>query len=144
MKLLLYSDGGSRGNPGISGAGFVIYDNQGTCIARKAVPLGIATNNQAEYVAISEGLKHALTYKPEEITCRLDSELIVKQMNGEYRVKDPILKQIYAEIKKRIAGTHVSFHHIPREKNKEADKLSNDAMDKSGSTPFALNNWISS
>lgn len=92
--------------------------------------LGEATNNQAEYTAIKETLEHALSYNPTEIDCFLDSELVVNQMNGLYKIKDPELKRIHNEIQDLIFMRAVSFTHVRREHNKVADKLVNEALDE--------------
>jgi ribonuclease HI len=130
VQATLYSDGGSRGNPGIAGAGFVLFDERQTELARGCKPLGIATNNFAEYQALILGLKAAAGAGVTELICLLDSELIVKQQLGIYRVKHPDLKPLHAEVGmlgKRFAK--IGFRHIPREQNKLADRLANEAMD---------------
>lgn len=130
MPAILYSDGGSRGNPGIAGAGFVLFDPTGQEIARGKRFLGQATNNFAEYMALILGLESALKNGITDLACLLDSELIVKQQLGLYRVKHPDLKPLHEEVgrlKQRFGI--IEFRHIPREKNKLADRLANEAMD---------------
>ncbi len=127
---ILYSDGGSRGNPGIAGAGFVIVDEKGVVLANGKKFLGIATNNVAEYSALILGLEQAQKMEIKILRCRLDSELIVRQLNGQYRVKHPDMKPLFGKVQNLVGVFEkVSFEHIPREQNKFADKLANQAMD---------------
>lgn len=131
--LVIYCDGGSRGNPGLAASGFAIADGQGNKIARAGRFLGRATNNQAEYQAVVFALKYVLenSLKPEKIAFFLDSELIVRQMNGIYRIKDAGLQLHATAIHKLIAqlALPVSFTHVPRAKNKIADAMVNKALD---------------
>lgn len=129
-KIILFTDGGSRGNPGPAGIGMVVKNEEGHTIERLWKFLGVATNNQAEYRAILEGLKHVLAvYEPQEVSCYLDSELVVKQLNGEYKVKNKELIPLYEEIRSLVMFRGVHFHHVPRERNQEADACANTAMD---------------
>ncbi len=125
----LYTDGGARGNPGPAGIGVVLKVKGQKSKVKKTI--GTATNNQAEYQALIAGLELARTEQVEDLKVFMDSELIVKQMRGEYRVKNADLKPLFA---KSLALTNkfnsIAFHHIPREKNKEADKLVNEAIDQ--------------
>ncbi len=126
----LYSDGGSRGNPGKSGAGFVLLDEDKQEFVAGKKYLGIATNNVAEYTALILGLEKAQELKITCINCFLDSELIVKQLNGQYKVKHPDMKPLFKKVKNLSESfKSVSFTHIPRNKNKRADELANEAMD---------------
>ena len=130
MPHSVYTDGGARGNPGPAASGFVIYKG-GEIIAREGKYLGVATNNQAEYNAILLGLEKAQNLKITELDCFLDSELVVKQLKLEYKVKNKDLAAIFLKawnLSKKFK--RVKFHHIPREKNKEADKLVNEILDK--------------
>ncbi len=129
-KATIFSDGGARGNPGPAGIGFVLKIVDGKSIEAGEY-VGEATNNQAEYLAIKKGLERALNEKVDEIDCFLDSELVVKQLNGEYRVKNHGLRPIFEEVKE-LAGKFdkVAFVHVRREKNKEADRMVNEAIDK--------------
>ncbi|MDP2690821.1 MAG: reverse transcriptase-like protein [Candidatus Gracilibacteria bacterium] len=130
-EFLVFSDGGARGNPGPSGCGAVISDPKGQVLEKISTYIGEGTNNQAEYHALLLGLDAVSKKNPEKITCYLDSELIVKQVNGQYKVRNIALKEYYDQVKlfqKKFPNT--SFHHIPRSKNKLADKLANDAMDR--------------
>ncbi len=130
-KLISYSDGGSRSNPGPAGIGAVLVDPEGLTIGEWSEFLGVATNNQAEYKALLLVLKQAQALGVEELECRLDSELVVKQMRGEYKVKHPDLKPLY-EIAVGAAANFkkIAFKHIPRALNKRADELANEAMDR--------------
>jgi len=128
--ITAYIDGGARGNPGPAGYGCYIVDAQNLPIAKLHGALGTATNNVAEY----NGLLAALTWAAERGHARVhiksDSLLLVEQMNGNYRVKNEGLLPLYREARHLVARVgQVTFEHIPREKNKEADKLSNLGMD---------------
>lgn len=130
-NLVIFCDGGSRGNPGKAGLGSIIYDDKKNVLKEISKFLGIATNNQAEYKAVLEGIKEAKRLKAKRIKFFLDSELIVKQMSGEYRVKNKDLAVIYLDIRQRMLEFEsVDFTHVPREQNKEADRLANLAMDR--------------
>ena len=133
MKITIYSDGGARGNPGPAGIGAVLKNKDGEVLAEISEYIGETTNNQAEYKAILAALEKAVKLGATELECFLDSELVVKQLNGEYRVKNKDLAPLFVKI---YNLTHsfkkVKFKHIRRELNKEADKLANEAMDKDG------------
>lgn len=130
--LHLFTDGGSRGNPGQAAIGVVIEDQvRGEVIREHCERIGLETNNVAEYRALIEGLKIARRYHPNTLICHLDSELIVKQLSGEYRVKMPALKKFYDEIQELATEfTDVSFRHVPRADNYKADALVNKALDE--------------
>ena len=126
----VYTDGGARGNPGIAGCGGVVFNEKNKKVAEFKHFIPHATNNEAEYTALLLGVEEVLTYNPEKVVFYLDSELVVKQMKGEYKIKKAELKEIYLKtqaVLKKIP--QVSFIHIPREQNKLADKLANEAMD---------------
>lgn len=129
--LIVYSDGGSRGNPGPGGAGAVIY-RDGVELEGAYLFLGDVTNNIAEYEAIILGVSLAKKYMNagEKVHFRLDSELATKQLKGEYKIKQPHLKELADRVKEETAGLHVSFSHVRREQNKRADELANIAMDE--------------
>lgn len=130
-EIIIYSDGGARGNPGPAGIGAVLYNNKKERIAEISQYLGIKTNNQAEYIALIEALKKAKELKGVEIQAFLDSELIVRQLNREYKVKNKDLAPLFLEVNNLSLGfKKITFKHIYREENKEADKLANQAMDK--------------
>jgi ribonuclease HI len=129
--IKIFSDGGARGNPGPAGIGAVIYDAKGQVIAEISEFLGTATNNQAEYKALIAALKKAKELGVKELECYLDSELVVKQLKREYKVKNADLAPLFLQIHNlTISFKNITFHHIPREQNKVADKLANLAMDK--------------
>lgn len=128
-QATLHTDGGARGNPGPAGIGVFLQISDGEKIEH-AEYIGKATNNVAEYTALLRGLEMAQEKQVNEIKCFLDSELVVKQLNGQYRVKNADLKSIFLQVK-TIANTFdsISFVHVRREKNKVADKLVNQAID---------------
>jgi ribonuclease HI len=138
MQFTLYADGGARGNPGPAGAGAVVFDSGGKRVVEVSDYLGVATNNIAEYEAILRGLtKLAEEYLPEhlkesDLTIRMDSKLVIEQLKGNYKVKHPNLVPRYMEVKNLLARSFgkVSFEHVYREKNTDADELANRAMDK--------------
>lgn len=123
-------DGGARGNPGPAGAGVVLYDPAGTRVAGRAFPLGTMTNNGAEYEGLVRGLELAREMGASRLLVRSDSELLVRQLNGEYRIKAPHLIDLAARARSLAAGfAAVTFASVPRERNVEADRLANRAMD---------------
>jgi len=126
----LFTDGGSRGNPGPGACSYVLYGAAGNLQEKCGKYLGICTNNQAEYQGILTGLQAAKRLAVANLDCFLDSELVVKQVNGEYRIKNPDLKMVFDEVA-RVSRSfkHVSFTHIPRGKNSEADALVNETLD---------------
>ncbi len=130
-KLILYTDGGARGNPGPAAIGAVIYNEGGQELKRVGKYLGETTNNQAEYKALIEALKQAVILGGERLVCNLDSELVVRQLQGQYKVKEPTLKPLAEEALRLSAKfIQVQFVHIPREKNKLADQLVNEVLDQ--------------
>ena len=136
MKLRIYTDGGARGNPGPAASAAVIKEvyksgAEGNTIASVSRYLGIATNNQAEYTAVVIALEKAKDLKAETIEFYMDSELAVMQLNGEYRVKNQELARLYLRIFELSHGIKkVSYRHIRREQNAEADKLVNKCIDE--------------
>ncbi len=128
----LFTDGGSRGNPGQAAIGVVLEDPaKGTILREHCERIGIATNNVAEYRALIEGLKLAKKYHPNRLACFLDSELIVKQLLGEYKVKMPSLLEFVEEIQELSSDfPFLTFQHIPRKDNHRADALVNKALDE--------------
>ena len=134
--MIIYTDGGSRNNPGIAGAGVYITDEKGNELLTAKKYLGIKTNNWAEYEALIIGLEKAKTLlgskiETTEVEIRMDSQLIVRQINGQYRVKEPSLKEQFIKVNNlKINFPKIKFVHIPRKENKEADRLANEAMDK--------------
>ena len=129
-SAILYIDGASRGNPGEAGIGILLVDKQHE-IARVAKYIGKVTNNVAEYTALLEGIMLALAHGIKGIHVISDSELLVNQMSGKYKVKEPHLKELYLQGKQLIKQfTTVTFQHVPREENQEADKLANQGIDE--------------
>ena len=131
MKLIVYTDGWSRWNPGPSGLGVFICTPEGKAIEKRYKYLGVTTNNVAEYEGARLGIERAIELGASEIELRADSKLVIEQLKGTYKVKNPVLKQIYTQILQKIANFSgkITFTHIRREYNTEADRLSNCAMD---------------
>jgi ribonuclease HI len=136
MEFTIFADGGARGNPGPAGSGAVVKDQHGKKILEVSKFLGHATNNIAEYTAILLALEQLAKHLGDDVgnanvQIRMDSMLVVKQMNGEYKIKHPNLIPLAARVKEigRKFGSF-TFSHVYREQNKEADKLANDAMDR--------------
>jgi len=131
-KVYIYADGGSRGNPGPAGIGVVILDEKKKRIKELSKYIGETTNNNAEYNALICGLEEALNLKAEEAVVYIDSELVAKQLNGEYRVKNKDIKPLFERALtalKRFKSFEIK--HIDRSKNKEADRLVNKAINLS-------------
>ncbi|MFH1772883.1 MAG: ribonuclease HI family protein [Patescibacteria group bacterium] len=132
-KLIIYTDGGARGNPGPAGIGAVLMDENKNIISEIFKYIGNATNNQAEYQALIAGLIKAKELKAMDVEVFLDSELVVKQLNREYRVKDKNLALLFVKAYNiSLSFKKIIFKHILREKNKQADKLVNLALDGAG------------
>jgi probable phosphoglycerate mutase len=126
-----HCDGGARGNPGPAGYGAQVCDSNGTVIAELSEFLGIRTNNYAEYSGLLGCLQYALDHHHSRLRVVSDSELMVKQIQGKYQVKSPDLKPLYEEAKRRIAKLEkFEISHALRHKNKDADRLANEAMDR--------------
>jgi ribonuclease HI len=131
QKLIIYTDGGARGNPGPAGLGVYITDEEGHVLLEHSRFLGDRTNNQAEYMAILDALREAKVLGAEEIDMRMDSELAVKQLNHEYKVKNAELATLFLQVWNMTQMfKKVTFTHVRREKNKEADRLVNVAIDR--------------
>ncbi len=132
ISLILNTDGGSRGNPGPAACGAVVYDAEGKELHRLQKTIGSTTNNQAEYQALVLGLELILEkYHQAQVLVRMDSELVVRQLKGEYKMKNAELRPWFDRIKSLISllGEQVTFEHVRREQNKLADKLVNAALD---------------
>ncbi|MFH0840430.1 MAG: ribonuclease HI family protein [bacterium] len=135
-KFTIYTDGGARGNPGPAGIGVVIRNEQGEVLDEISKYIGETTNNQAEYQAVVEAMKKSEKLagndsKKTELDFNLDSELVVKQLNGDYKVRSKELQPLFVKIyNSTLSFKKVKFKHVRREKNKEADKLANQAMDR--------------
>lgn len=131
MKLISFSDGGARGNPGPAGIGAVLYNEKNELLEELSRYLGETTNNQAEYRALIMALEKAQALGATEMECYLDSELVVKQLNREYKVKNKDLAPLFLKIHNiSLAFKKITFTHVPREKNSIADGLANQAMDR--------------
>jgi len=135
-KIIIYTDGGSRGNPGLAGMGVVIANEKGKMVKEYSGFLGVKTNNEAEYEAVIFGLKKikALLGKEKikntEIEFRLDSELVSRQLEGFYKIENEKLAPLFLKIwNLKMDFGKIYFKHIPREQNREADRLANEAMD---------------
>ena len=134
----MYTDGAARGNPGPAGLGVVIEDDKGMRVRGLHRWLGVATNNEAEYHALIEGLKAVSEWKPDRLEIYLDSKLVVEQMNGRWRVKDARMQSLQTEAKDLIAAIpEVEIKHVERERNKGADALANMAIDAHVKKPKA-------
>ena len=130
MKVVANCDGGARGNPGPAGIGVSIRAPRGKVVAEIAEAIGHATNNVAEYTAVKRALERAAELEATDVLIRTDSKLLVEQLKGNYRVKNPTLQKLHAEVRalaKRFPK--VAYEHVPRERNRRADALVNQAID---------------
>jgi len=129
-KLIIHTDGGARGNPGPAAIGAVLQTTDNKVLAEVSEYIGETTNNQAEYKAVIAALEQAKDLKVQEVNLYADSELVVKQLNREYKVKHPDLAPLYVKVYNLSQSfKKIKFHHIPRERNKAADALVNQALD---------------
>ncbi len=130
-KWIIYSDGASRGNPGPSSIGAVVYDGSGRELHTVSRRIGRATNNEAEYRAAIAGLEAALALGARDVELRMDSELVVRQLNHMYKVRNPSMKRLFGRVKD-LQWRFDSFEvrHVRREKNSRADGLANEALDR--------------
>lgn len=136
-KIIIYTDGGSRGNPGPAGVGVVIANEKGEAIKEYSNDIGIRTNNEAEYEAVILGLQKAKQVfgkektKEMEIEMRIDSELVARQLKGEYKIMEEKLFPLFIKVwNLKMDFGKITFKEIPREQNRKADRLANEAMDK--------------
>ena len=133
-RFVLYTDGASRGNPGPASIGAVVYfDGPDGLeeVASVSEPIGRTTNNVAEYKAVVAALELVAMFEPDEVLVRADSQLLVRQIDGRYRVKAPNLKPLYAEVRRLVDELpSVDFEHVRREANTRADGLANEALDR--------------
>jgi ribonuclease HI len=138
-EIVAYCDGGSRGNPGPAGFGVYIQDSEGKVLAELSEFLGVHTNNFAEYSALLAAIEFAINFDHKSLRVISDSELMVKQMKGQYRVNSPELRPLYEEARRRIPKLdRFQIQHVLREKNRHADRLANLAMDRGmGRAPAA-------
>ncbi len=131
MALVVHFDGGARGNPGPAGAGVVIATEAGDCLHEGGYFLGPMTNNAAEYNALILALRRAAEMPPDQLRLHSDSELLVRQITGEYRVKNPVLQQLHEQAQLLLLKVKSwTIHHVRREHNRRADELANLAMDR--------------
>jgi ribonuclease HI len=130
VKATLYTDGGARGNPGPAAFAYVLEDGDGTVLAAHGEKIGVATNNVAEYSGLVAGLAKAVELELPEVEVVSDSELLVKQMRGEYKVKNEALRELSLEaarLARRLDS--VTYRHVRRAQNELADRLVNEALD---------------
>jgi ribonuclease HI len=131
VKAKLFTDGGSRGNPGPAAYAYVLEAEDGTVLDARAETIGVATNNVAEYSALVAGLERAAALRLTELEVVSDSELLVKQMRGEYRVKNPALQDLFLDASRLArAIRRVTYTAVRREHNELADSLVNEALDR--------------
>lgn len=134
MKLIIYADGASRGNPGFASYGFNIQNEKGNTVYEEGKFIGISTNNFAEYSAVLASLKYVLKRffrgRPLTIECYVDSKLVAQQLSGRFKIKSLNLKPLILQVQNLMTGIgKVNFYYIPRDKNKRADYLANQALD---------------
>jgi ribonuclease HI len=130
-KIIIYTDGAARGNPGPAGMGIYICDEKGSVVKEIARYIGETTNNQAEYLALIEGLKAVSEIGADLVEIFADSELMVSQVKGLYKVKNEGLKPLFEEVKSLLQNfSRYNIKHVPRERNREADRLANKAIDE--------------
>lgn len=128
--MIVSCDGASRGNPGPAGAGAQITDRDGIVLAEVAEGLGETTNNVAEYTAVIRGLERASELGAIDVLLRSDSQLLINQLTGRYRVKSPHLQPLHRRVRELAAGfDSIEYEHVRRERNTEADRLANDGVD---------------
>jgi probable phosphoglycerate mutase len=134
VKARLFTDGGARGNPGPAAYGYVLETEDGTVLAAHGEAIGVATNNVAEYRALVEGLRKAAELHVDELEVVSDSELLVHQMRGDWKVKNAALRELWSEANELEDGIRkVTYKAVRREHNELADRLVNEALDASGS-----------
>ena len=134
-KIYVYTDGGSRGNPGPGAVGVLVCDTKGRVLCKKGEYIGETTNNRAEYTALIKALEVSKKYCKIEVNCFSDSQLMVRQLNGEYKVKNYYIKKLFTEVKKLEKNfKKVDYQHVPRENKqiKIVDRLLNKELDSSG------------
>lgn len=130
-KGIIYTDGGARGNPGHAGIGFVIYDEKNNIVYSEGIYIGVATNNQAEYLAVSRALAKAKILGFDELKFYLDSKLVVNQLNQKFKIKNPELVKLFVQIwNQSQLFRNITYTYISREKNRLADRFVNQAIDR--------------
>jgi ribonuclease HI len=136
VKFIVHTDGAARGNPGPAAIGVVVQDETGRVIWETSRSLGIRTNNEAEYLALIAALEYLKECRAAEADFYLDSELVVRQISGRYRVKEPRLLALHGRATMLLnAVPRHRFHHVPRKENAHADGLANEALDALGDPP---------
>ena len=136
MRYIVHTDGAARGNPGPSAIGIVVQDESGRTVYESSRTLGIHTNNEAEYMALIAALQYLREARANAADFYLDSELVVKQLRGEYRVKEPRLQSLHAQVTMLLnAVPKHTIRHVPRAQNARADELANEALDAEGKAP---------
>jgi ribonuclease HI len=139
MRYTVYTDGAARGNPGPAAIGIVVLDDSGHTVYEASRALGVRTNNEAEYLALIAALQYLREIRAKEADFRLDSELVVRQLNGQYKVKEPRLQSLHgqATMLLNVVPTH-TIRHVRRAQNARADALANEALDaEAGGQPPA-------
>jgi probable phosphoglycerate mutase len=130
VKVVANCDGGARGNPGPAGIGATIRTPRGKVLADISEAIGTATNNVAEYTAVKRALEKAVELEATDVVIRSDSKLLVEQLKGNYRVKNPTLQKLHAEVRALARRfSKIAYEHVPRERNRRADQLVNLAID---------------
>ena len=130
MRYIVHTDGAARGNPGPAAVGVVIQDESGRVIYETSRSLGVRTNNEAEYLAFLTALEYLRESRPEGVEFNLDSELVVRQLNGQYKVKEPRLQALHGQAMMLLNFfPRHSIRHVRRAQNKRADELANEALD---------------
>ena len=133
MKYIVHTDGAARGNPGPAAIGVVIEDEEGRTVYEASRALGVRTNNEAEYLALITALEYLKEARPKEAEFRLDSELVVKKLSGEYKVKEPRLQALHGQVVMLLnAVPKYKIRHVRRVENARADELANEALDAVG------------
>lgn len=136
MKYIVHTDGAARGNPGPAAIGVVIQDETGRVLYEASRCLGVQTNNEAEYMALIAALEYLKEARAPEAAFHLDSELVVRQLQGRYRVKEPRLQSLYGRVTMLLnAVPKHTFTHVPRKQNARADELANEALDAQEGPP---------
>ncbi len=131
LHLIVYCDGAARGNPGPAGIGVLVTDESGRALATVSSGIGVATNNVAEYRAVLAGLEAAAELGGSRVLVRSDSRLLVEQLSGRFRVKNPTLIRLHGEVRQLLSRfAEVHFEHVPREQNRQADRLANQGVDE--------------
>ena len=129
--MIVYSDGAARGNPGPAGIGAVVIGSGGRYLAEVAEGIGTATNNVAEYRAAIEGLRRARDLGAADVVLRADSKLLIEQLAGRFKVRNQRLAELHAQVRELAATFRsISYEHVPRERNREADRLANVGVDE--------------